>query len=797
MIVSFHRVTRALGIASVVMGALALLGWVTGLRRLASIEPSFIPMSPNAAVAFVLQGVGLIVVGTGAPRKRVAAAVLAILPAVVIGLSLLTVADATGLLHMGVDQVVLRIHERHAGVPFGVMSPITAGTFAVQAAGLLVLTSTRWRHAAQVAALMATASAWVGAAVVLGYVYQTPLFAGGSIIPIALTTGIAFLASGIGLVIAAGPDTWPLRSLGGASVRAVLMRWFLPLTVAILTLGGLLSVYAIGLKAQNPALVTAVVASTAAALAALVVERIAAQIGAAIESVERERRASEERYRTLFDASSDGIFIADIETRALRYANPAASRMLGYAASDLVTMRVADLHPKEALPHVLAEFEALTRKERVVAPDIPCLRKDGTIVYADISAGWVTIDGTPCTAGFFRDVTDRRRAQAERDKLAEQLKTSQKMEAIGSLAGGVAHDFNNLLSVILSCTVFALDSLKDGDPIREDLLEVQRAGERAAALTRQLLAFGRRQVVQPEPLDLNEIAMGTESLLKRVIGAQVELVQVHPPDIDLVIADQGQLEQIIMNLAINARDAMPEGGTLTIETANVEVDKDSVPMDLAMPPGRYVRLSITDTGRGMDAATRARLFEPFFTTKEGGTGLGLATVYGIVKQTGGGIGVRTEVGVGTTFAIYLPRAEPPSEALVEPSPPSPPVAGTETVLVVEDEDAVRRVTERILREAGHLVISAANGAEALAIIEAHEREIQIMVTDVVMPGMSGIVLAERLAVIRPEVRVLFMSGYTGIGSAHEAVLDGNRSFIAKPFSAEDLVRKVRAVLDES
>ncbi len=410
----------------------------------------------------------------------------------------------------------------------------------------------------------------------------------------------------------------------------------------------------------------------------------------------------------------------------------------------------------------------------------------------------IFIDDQPYLIGIGVDITELKHAQQKRENLEDQLRASQKMEAIGSLAGGVAHDFNNLLSVILSYTGFAMESVPGNDPILADLVEVKKAGERAAMLTRQLLAFSRKQVLQPSVLDVNGVAAGLENMLRRILGEDVELVQVLDPELGLVMADQGQIEQVLMNLVVNARDAMPMGGNLTIETANVELDEEWVSRHVDLKAGSYVQISVSDTGCGMDEPTMARIFDTFFTTKEKGkgTGLGLAMVYGIVRQSEGSILVNSEPGRGTTFRIYLPRC---SSTVARPAGVSLAVArratGTETVLVVEDEEALRRVILRALVSAGYTVIMANDGDEALQICGRHTEELHLVLTDVVMPRMSGRVLAGELAKIRPTVKVVYMSGYTEDAISHHGILDPGTHFLAKPFTVTGLLQKVREVLD--
>jgi CheY-like chemotaxis protein len=359
----------------------------------------------------------------------------------------------------------------------------------------------------------------------------------------------------------------------------------------------------------------------------------------------------------------------------------------------------------------------------------------------------------------------------------------------------VAHDFNNLLTAILGYCHLILDEVPDEDPLRPDLLEIQSAGERAASLTRQLLAFSRRQMLQPQLVDINRLVRQLEKLLRRLISEDVELVTALAADLRPVTVDPASVEQILVNLAVNARDAMPSGGRLTIETANVELDDASAAAESAMTPGSYVMIAVSDTGVGMDASTRARVFEPFFTTKEQGkgSGLGLATVYGMVKQSRGYIWVDSEPGRGATFKAYLPATAQPSGTQAPASEAGDPV-GSETVLLVEDEDAVRALAREVLRRHGYVVLEARHGVDALRVAERHADEIHLLIADVVMPHMSGRELAERLATVRPAMKILFMSGYTDHALVHDDVTP-TAAFLQKPFTPEVLARRVRRILD--
>ena len=385
-------------------------------------------------------------------------------------------------------------------------------------------------------------------------------------------------------------------------------------------------------------------------------------------------------------------------------------------------------------------------------------------------------------------------------KHEEQLRQSQKMEAVGRLAGGVAHDFNNLLTAILGYSQLMQARLDQSSPLHREGEEIQKAGQRAASLTRQLLAFSRKQVLQPKVLDLNTVVTDIDKMLARLIGEDIEMIAFPDPKLGRVKADPGQIEQVIMNLAINARDAMPQGGKLIIQTSNVSLeDSYTSKRSLNLKPGPYVMLAVTDTGYGIDQKILPHIFEPFFTTKEQGkgTGLGLSTVYGIVNQSGGDIWVETDTGRGTTFKIYLPRVDNPAEEQQASEQRESLFSVSETVLLVEDEDVVRNLVREILKMNGYNVLQAANGREALPICEQHVGPIHLMLTDVVMPQMGGRELAERVASLRPEMKVLFMSGYTDDAIVHYGVLDSGVAFIQKPFTPDSLARKVRDMLDST
>ncbi len=402
-----------------------------------------------------------------------------------------------------------------------------------------------------------------------------------------------------------------------------------------------------------------------------------------------------------------------------------------------------------------------------------------------------------------KDRSEQLRQQTEEalKRSEEQFRQAQKMEAIGQLAGGVAHDFNNLLTIISGYSNLLLDGMLDqADPAYEAVVEIRKAAERTATLTRQLLAFSRRQVLAPQVFVLNSVIQDMDKMLRRLIGEDIQLTSSLAADLGAVKADPGQIEQVLLNLAVNARDAMPQGGRLTIETANVTLDETYASAHAEIQPGPFVMLAVTDSGCGMDAATQARIFEPFFTTKGPGkgTGLGLATVYGIVKQSGGSIYLYSEVGRGTSFKVYLPRVEEAPVANLRPAAPAATtqVGGKETLMIVEDDDAVRALTRTVLRGQSYDVIEAVDADDALRWVEEHSDPIHLLVTDVVMPGMSGRDLAERLSALRPEIKVLYVSGYTDDSVVRHGLLEAEIAFLQKPFTPDSLARKVREVLDK-
>ncbi|MGB7601171.1 MAG: ATP-binding protein [Candidatus Sulfotelmatobacter sp.] len=515
-------------------------------------------------------------------------------------------------------------------------------------------------------------------------------------------------------------------------------------------------------------------------------------LNAALRAAQESLRRSEMNFRSLVTNAPYGICRCDSAGQLLD-ANPALLTMLGYSStSELVGKHLGGLYSDTHRWFELADYL------RSAAPFNGLIaewkRKDGITILVRVSGRAVCNDERKTAFELFaEDVTERR-------ALEQQLQQSQKMEAIGRLAGGIAHDFNNLLMVISGYSEFLLDRLGPDPALRGPAQEIAGASQRASSLTRQLLAFSRKQMLAPKILDLNGVVTENLKMLTRVIGEDIDLVMVPAASLGAVRADAGQIDQVIMNLAVNARDAMPSGGKLTIETSNVSLDEEYARFHAPLRPGDYVMLAISDTGLGMDSETQSHIFEPFFTTKgPKGTGLGLSTVYGIVKQSGGYIWVNSEPGKGTSFKIYLPRiaerAEPAQviaandSAIIEP--------GTETILLAEDEANLRYLARQFLEKQGYKVIEAADGAVAMQIAVAHEGVIHLLLTDVIMPGMNGRELAQRISEIRPQTKVLYMSGYTENVIGHNGTLDAGVRLLQKPFTLRDLKSKVREVLDST
>jgi len=493
-------------------------------------------------------------------------------------------------------------------------------------------------------------------------------------------------------------------------------------------------------------------------------------------------RMSDERHRLLFQENPLPIWVIDAETLQYVAINNSMIATYGYSREELLTMTVADLKLPDDVP-AMVESIAIAALGGVVHIGVrKHRRKDGTVLDMDITTHPMTFEGRRCILGIAMDTTRARR-------LAEDLRQSQKMEAIGQLAGGVAHDFNNILAVILANAEFALEDLGPNDVGVEQLEEIRDAANRATGLTRQLLTFSRKQKRQPRPLALNAVVTGIEAMLTRIVGEDIVMSATIAPDLGTIEADRGEIEQILMNLVVNARDAMARGGKLALETTNTIVDA-LLATHLGVTPGRYIVLSVTDSGCGMSDAIRERIFEPFFTTKpiDRGTGLGLATVFGIVKQANGGIDVESEIGRGTTFRIYWPRSD--AAITTTPIPRFVPPRGTGTILIVEDDRQLRQILRQFLTSWGYTLLEAPNGAAALELLRDHPGTIELLLTDLVMPDLDGRSLSQQMLLQRPETKIVFMSGYTEHVALSNAALGPADVFLQKPFTAQALAEKL-------
>ena len=513
-----------------------------------------------------------------------------------------------------------------------------------------------------------------------------------------------------------------------------------------------------------------------------------------LETEIEERKRAEDRFRVLVENSPTAIVIADEKGRIVEM-NAQALCMFGYDCGELIGKTIETLLPERLRyahqGHRSGYMNDPHARSMGVGMELLASRKDGTEFPVEISLGpLVTREGVLVSSTIV-DITGRK-------KMEEQLRLSQRMEAIGKLAGGVAHDFNNLLAVILGCSDVALDALPPDHPAVKKIEMIRKAGTSAADLTRQLLAFSRQQMLKPQVLDLKEIIERTQGLLHRLIGENIECKVSMEPSLGRIKSDPGQIEQVLLNLAVNARDAMPNGGRLTIETRNVELDESYKQEHQHVVPGRYVMLAVADTGCGMDRKTQARIFDPFFTTKElgKGTGLGLATVYGIVKQSGGYIWVYSELDRGTVFKVYLPRIEECVEPSKQRESDRAISQGSETVLLAEDSDSLREMAREYLECLGYTVLEATSGKEALQRAKEFTGPIHLLLTDVVMPEMSGPELASQMGSLRPGIKVIFTSGYTDDAIARQGVLNPAVAFIQKPYRPKALARKIREVLDE-
>ena len=799
---------RGSALAVVAVALLALIGWATELHALATLWPDAIPMAPSTACAFL--GTALVVARSGrvTPTTRLSPGLLLVL-LVVLGVALLALLPSQPLEALLQD----RVGENRAfyGFPLAVMSTATAVLFATAALSLIARGSGKL-PGRKVSALGGVALAAAGLVILLGYAFREPLFqASQTVIPVSPATGVAFSFTGLAIVAAAGADTWPANAFLGCEVRHRLLRAFFPVTAGLVLLVAWAMAWVAPTFRGNSAIAAAALTGISLLLITVVTSRVSAAIGAVLERSERDRSAAQAgevranaRADTILACAGEGICGVD-GAGVITSMNPAGAQLFGTAPAALCGVHHGELfhaaapagtsqeRAQDATPPLdgdpvtrCAICRSLADQERQARDDVTLRRPDGSTFPARLVSSPILQEDEVGVVVSFADRTEQR-------ELERQLRQAQKLEAIGSLAGGVAHDFNNLLAVILSYSHLIQRESELSDRARDDLQQIVNAANRAARLTGQLLAFSRQQVLQPKVLQPDEVIRGVEKMVSRIIGEDIDLALALAPDIGAIRVDPGQLEQILMNLVVNARDALPRGGRITIETANVELDSGYTSGHLDTQPGRYVMVAVSDNGVGMDVATQARIFEPFFTTKEigRGTGLGLSTVFGIVKQSGGHIWVYSEPGHGTTFKLYFPRIDRPVE---RPKPVSQtPAGGNERILLVEDEPALREAMARVLEDGGYTVTTASNGANALASIA--DGAVDLVVTDIVMPEMGGPELVQRLRERHPELRALYTSGYTDRVVVREAILEEHVTFLQKPFTPGGLRQKVREALD--
>jgi PAS domain S-box-containing protein len=533
---------------------------------------------------------------------------------------------------------------------------------------------------------------------------------------------------------------------------------------------------------------------TTSVLLYFLIARLSTKINQSINAL----RESEERLHFLVKNSSDSLVILNADG-SQRYVSPAAEQITGYPVAELEGRALDTLiHPDDMQAITAAWNEAIEHPEKTVTVQYRHIHKTREWIFSEaIAQSFLHEPAINGVIASVRDITERKKAEEEKDKLQTQLTQSQKMESVGRLAGGMAHDFNNMLTVILGYTEMALDRVDHTQPLFANLQDIRKAAERSADLTQQLLAFARKQTVAPKVLDLNQVVEGMLKMLRPLIGEDIDLAWLPGKNLGLVKMDPSQVDQILANLCVNARDAIGDTGKVTIETDTVRLDTVYGMTHTDFLPGEYVLLAVSDNGCGMDAETRSHLFEPFFTTKATGkgTGLGLATVYGIVKQNNGVINVYSEPGQGATFKVYLPRHAAESDQVPWAGVAKPDARGYETILLVEDEPMILEMTALILKQQGYAVLTAATPGEAMQLAREHTGTISLLMTDVVMPEMNGRTLAKHLLAFDPDLKCLFMSGYTANVIAHHGVLDQGVHFIQKPFTVKDLAAKVREVLD--
>lgn len=787
--------TRAFGAGAVMVSGAALLGWLTGWTLMASIRAGYIPMAPNTALSLLALGLALIFISFPVRRAR-----YRLLPALA-GVFIMAVTFATLLVNIAdiipsFDQLLFHTEETVRNFPAGQMSPITAVLLFLCGAALVILQLSDSRFPARtLASVLAGVVLAVGMVILLGYSYGTPLLYGGTIIPIAATTAIGLMFIAMGLITAAGVETWPLRVLAGPSTHSRLLRIFLPQVAFIIFLEGLVIVSIQQRFGINPAIVTSVTAIVLFIPVIMMLYRVSVWLGGSLERATAERdqaqeliAESETKLRAIFENSRDAIGV--VREGAHVMANPAYLELFGFERGDeLIGKPLLDLIAPASRDRV-----AVFLRDRQAGLKTPAfleargLTRDGREFDLEASASTYATKGATFTLGIVRDISERK-------ALEQQLIQSQKMESIGRLAGGVAHDFNNYLTAVLGYTDLSMADLGEESPVYGNLLEVRSSCERLADLTNQLLLFSRQESGRLSPADLNMVISDLLRMLGRLVGEQYSLVTELGRGLWPIDADVGHLGQVIMNLVVNARDAMPEGGRITIRTENVTGPEERPAGGEGGGREDYVCLSVADEGVGMEPEMRERIFEPFFSTKKDGkgTGLGLAVVFGIVKQHHGWIDLDSQPGSGTVFRVYFPRGE----AAAEPSAARPAAAPEskgglgERILLVEDEEPVRRLALKALTQEGYRVTAAADAETALGIFLEDADGFDLVFSDVVLPGKDGVWLMESVLELKPGTPVVLASGYNNARLRPE---DHRYAFMPKPYKVSELLGLLQKTL---
>ncbi|MFA6223676.1 MAG: PAS domain S-box protein [Desulfomonilaceae bacterium] len=783
------------------IGFLGMLGWLLGQRNLTSFGPDFIPMAPSTAMSFILLGGSILSSVQRSSRKS--NRIFGTTALLVVGsFCLLEIAQFFGVgASFDIEGTLLPNLGAFGHVLAGRMSPITAVcfVFASGASGLLTPSGSYRDLARSAASIIGWILAVANIMFVLGYLYGAPLLYGGTIIPVALSTALAFEFVAVAIIIGSGTDKIPLKMFIGNSARSILLRTFVPLSILFVMGFDVFLSYSRSYIDIDPALLSAASTSMAVVITATFVFLIAQKIGSELDRAENDLRESEERFRAIFEQAAVGVAQVDSRTGRFIRINHRYCDMVGYTVDEMSNLTFQALTPPEDLDDSLDNMDLLIQgKIREFSVRKRYFHKNGSIVWAHLTVSpmWAVGAKPDYHIAVVQDITDLKLAEQEGEEIKRQLLQAQKMEAIGTLASGIAHDFNNLLQVVLGYSEMLLAMKNEGDPDYPDIYKIYEAGKKGADLAQGLLVFSRKSEPKLCPCDLNHEIIQVRGFLSRTIPKIINIDLQLSENLDPIQADPSQMVQVLMNLAVNARDAMPDGGTLTIETANIELTEEYCRIHLGVKPGPHVLLTVADSGVGMDEQTLERIYEPFFSTKEvgKGTGLGLSTVYGIIKKHNGHLRCYSELGHGTTFKIYFPTVET-NKCVETKETEAAATVGTEKILLVDDDDAVRELGARLLKDAGYTVFTVSNGKEALEMYANGGEEIALVILDLIMPEMDGRLCLAELLRLDPKGKVLIASGFSQTGLVHEVLDLGAGGFVEKPYDKGQLLNSVRKVLD--